>query len=705
MYSIQKNPSGKSDIVINGFEKGIASSPYVGIANIQNLNTSYYPGVAYVNYKRQACSLSGIGFFAGSHSVDVSNNLGWIFTGVSSSGMENPVQHAVSPLGLIYILDDVGQIWKQSAVNSNSFNKLTGGTGRLGDGDGGLAFWNNYLVVFGDGLIEFCGDGTGDAGVISTNWNLPRLDENITYTHFTASTSPSKLTIAASFPEIYVGDPVQFTTTGTLPAPLALSTTYYVLSLVGTLLQVSLSPGGAAVVYTTTGTGVHTITDTSTPLPLGNITDMTFTGDLTPGSTSATITAYTTPSGAVSTGEWQGATGQYNIISPRGDNILGVFTRGSATVTFLAPIVFDEFGTFQVELLSHTTTNYRAYVSKVDGNLYFANGRNLGRILSENVNTVFKPNSEQTYTVNFSTTAILQQNDIIVDMMDLKSSLIVAGNRDIYTWDYISSNMSAPVPISEQIVRIENLLNNIYVTAGQKGNIYVSNGYSAQALLKLPDFIAGVIDPVWSFGGMMVHRAKLYFQALAQTTAGANILAGVFSINVSPTNSGDVNMANAVIMESQNSYGLTPSTGASSRALLIDNEPSASGCDSYYSAYSSATSSGGIDYNDTTLWQNFEPSIETDIIPIGDFLSKRTLGLIEFKLDRPLATGDQIRMYSRISLSDTYTLMGTTTTAQLSDYYQTNIFESQWAQFKVQFKCASSSSSFVPLREIRIHLQ
>ena len=38
------------------------------------------------------------------------------------------------------------------------FNILGNGTGRVSNGNGGLAYWNNYLVVFGNGYIEFCGD-------------------------------------------------------------------------------------------------------------------------------------------------------------------------------------------------------------------------------------------------------------------------------------------------------------------------------------------------------------------------------------------------------------------------------------------------------------------------------------------------------------------------------------------------------------------
>ena len=54
-YNIDQNTG---DIVIDGWENGIAPSPYKGIANMRNVNTSYYPGVAYVNYRRQATTLT-----------------------------------------------------------------------------------------------------------------------------------------------------------------------------------------------------------------------------------------------------------------------------------------------------------------------------------------------------------------------------------------------------------------------------------------------------------------------------------------------------------------------------------------------------------------------------------------------------------------------------------------------------------------------
>ncbi len=166
-YRIDKQTNS---LVIEGFEKGISASPYTGIGNMRNLGNTYYPGVAYVNYRRQSTTETATEtlWFAGTHSTNVSNNFGWTFTASSTPVMTNPVQKATSPVGLNYILDDSGQIWKQSAVNGTTFNILADGAGRISHGAGGLAFWNNYLFVFGAGNIEVCGDGTGDAGIIST---------------------------------------------------------------------------------------------------------------------------------------------------------------------------------------------------------------------------------------------------------------------------------------------------------------------------------------------------------------------------------------------------------------------------------------------------------------------------------------------------------------------------------------------------------
>jgi len=629
-----------------------------------------------------------------------------------------PVQSATSPVGLNYILDANGDIWKQSAVNSSTFAILEGGTGRLADGNGGIAYWNDYLVVFGDGFVEFCGDGSGDVGIIAANWNLNASGDATNTSTFTTNYTivPTELIFPSSpdavignLPKFQVNDPVTFTTTGTLPNPLVVGTTYYIKSVDsnGDFITISATVGGSAVNFSSDGTGIHTITDNAKPAPIGGYTSfvLSFTSGIT-GATSATITSYVDAYGTTITGNWLGPTGIFNILTTGSSlKIPATFTTGSATITFLSPLVFIPVGAHSIEFLDSSVTNYRAHVSKVDGNLYFANGRYLGRILAQNSNILFNPGLPSTYVVNFGVTALLQISDEIVDMTDLQSTLVIAGNRDTYVWDYISSNVQAPGPVGEQIVAITNILNNIYILAGQKGNIYSSNGYSAQLLYKMPDFIAGIIDPVWVFGGIMTHRSRLYFQALAYSTSSTDIIAGIFSVHVSATTlQGE--SASGLVMEAQNSFGLVPATSVG-QGVLISNEPSSSGQDSYYSAWGcGASSTGGIDYNDTSLWQNYEPVIETDMIPTGDLVGaqKITYGNIEYKLDREMVVGDSIRLSARLSLTDPYTLIGTSANPDLSEYFRSNIAQSQWVQFKIEFKCAPSGSSFIPLRELRLHL-
>jgi len=776
MIRTEKTNEGM-DIIIDGWEKGIQASPYQGIANIRNLNTSYYPGVAYVNYRRQACSLADTGqvfWFAGTHSVNVSNNQGWMFT--ASDVMTNPVQHATSPLGLNYILDDSGQIWKQSAVNSSTFNLLGNGAGRYVYGNGGLAYWNNYLVVIGAGYIEFCGDGTGDAGIVSTNWNkntystavvsagalqlgltspfdvstysftgavaggatsatlsenwaeasgnftirFSNTDERVcTLTNGLTSCTWSggltaggagavismyqfKFSSSTGFAIFNAGDPVQFTSTGSLPTGITAGTTYYLTanvtpttSILGSIGLSATNGGLRFFPMSDAGSGVITMTNYQTPYPIKNQASINFSwGSYAGNSTSATLS---TP--------WLMSSGQYQIVDPTGNSFYGTFAHDSTAVSFIGFTVLQPTGNYSVNILNTTTANYRAHVSKSDGNLYFCNGNVIGRIYyNPATNAIFNPGIPVTYLVKYAAIASTQQTDTIVDMDDLNGQLVFAGIYDLYVWDFLSVQPTTTRVVSEKIVRVMNILNNLYVFAGTKGNIYVSNGYSAQLLQKIPDYLAGVFDPIWSYGGSMFHRSKLWFQATAQTSSGTNIFAGIFSLLVSPGLLGE--QASGLVMENQNSYGLIPVSGAKSNGILIDNEAWSTGIDSYYSAWSNGASIGGIDYNDNTLWQNYEPFIETDIIPIGNYLVKKTLGSIEVKLDRPLVTGDSISLYWRPSLTDSYVQIPfiDTSSGLLSNYGITAINQAQWAQFMVKFACSSTNSSRMPLREIRIHV-
>ena len=75
---------------------------------------------------------------------------------------------------------------------------------------------------------------------------------------FTVDTASDEVVPSSTVAPVAVDDIVTFSTTGTLPAPLAISTDYYVVAVASGEFQVSLTKGGSAINITDAGTGTHT---------------------------------------------------------------------------------------------------------------------------------------------------------------------------------------------------------------------------------------------------------------------------------------------------------------------------------------------------------------------------------------------------------------------------------------------------------------
>ena len=666
-YRIEKEEGGVQAIVIDGFENGIAPSPYKGIGNIRNLNINFYEGVAYVNYKRKPCTFTG-------------------------TALGLPVSATQSPAGIIYISDLNGNIFKQTAVNGTTFAQLTGNP--LGAGISGIQYFSNYLIAFTNG-IHICGDGTGDAGITSGNWDT------------------------------------------------------------------AAGAGGVWPIISTT---------------------ITLDATINPGAASATASSYIDAQGS-SRAFWNGPSGSYlaQLGGGSGQLVTAQLVQGNAAITFTPQSVASAAASIVISVVTGATTgpNHPTWVSLNDGALYFGNGSNVGKLEASTNTQFFSKTNFESFTFSSAILA-LPATETVIALSELRNTLIIGTYQKMYPWDRFSANWQNPIPMQENIAPngIINILNNLYVLAGNKGNIYISNGYNAQRFKKLPDYIAGTIDPSWQWAGLMSHRQKLFVKANAVNSQNSlPLISGIFSLDL---DNGALNM------ESQNSFGVntvpignstftttlasnattgtltgawgnatgnyqivfsngdirlgsftnastsvtwttgltsaatatitvsslptpsTPNRGLStidgSNGILIDNNSLLLAYDNYYSIWGSLYQSG-TDYNDTTLWSSGEPVIESDLIPIGTAVAPKTFSSAEFKLDQPLMSGDSITLYARKSLSDSYTQIGTTTTAVLSDFYAPVGFEKwQWIQFKVVISCNATAinSSFVRLREIRI---
>lgn len=325
-----------------------------------------------------------------------------------------------------------------------------------------------------------------------------------------------------------------------------------------------------------------------------------------------------------------------------------------------------------------------------DDIMYFTNGRYVGS-LQEKVGKTFNPADATTYTYN-QIALTLPSYAVSTWLEELGENLYIAAGKQLYQWDRTSTTFNqVPIFIHEDIKRVRNILNTLYITAGVKGNIYICNGYNISPWVKIPDSFFGVIDPQIAFGDIMAHRNKLYVGAAQAFPLGS--VAGIFSVDLN---------TKVINFENQSSFGLTSSAGLDAAPqVLIDNDRA--NFDQYASAWYDG-SNGGIDTNSNTLYTSAECVIESDLIPVGTYLDPRTFSNMEFKTDKWV--DGTITVYARQSLSDTYTQIGQTivgtTTPMVSDVYTPlSLQTAQWWQVKVEIS-AATTTSFNRLFEIRL---
>lgn len=119
----------------------------------------------------------------------------------------------------------------------------------------------NTITATNANLISF---PTDSRAVVINSSNIV-LDNNAGYTSRTLTFNPADVNtgtnvIAITNHGLVDGDQVQFTTTGTLPAPVVSGAVYYVVESTNSTFKLSTTFGGTVLDITTQGAGVHTMT-------------------------------------------------------------------------------------------------------------------------------------------------------------------------------------------------------------------------------------------------------------------------------------------------------------------------------------------------------------------------------------------------------------------------------------------------------------
>lgn len=116
----------------------------------------------------------------------------------------------------------------------------------------------NYGLRATSAELDYTSHIVSQANLCDERVLVPTLSATVT-----ASDTTDLITLPSADTRIRTGDGVRFTTTGTLPAPLALATTYYAIRISPITIKVATTAlnalAGTAINITTTGSGTHTM--------------------------------------------------------------------------------------------------------------------------------------------------------------------------------------------------------------------------------------------------------------------------------------------------------------------------------------------------------------------------------------------------------------------------------------------------------------
>lgn len=344
-------------------------------------------------------------------------------------------------------------------------------------------------------------------------------------------------------------------------------------------------------------------------------------------------------------------------------------------------------GTQVFNSLTGTQTLHEAIIGINDDTVYITDGSFICSLFEKN-GVTFNPTNTATYS--WSTSALsIPATDTALCLAELGTKLLIGGNYNVvYTWGRITPDYSTMLIGDNQTVHMLTVNTNTYLFSGKRGRIYVTNGSQAQLYAKIPDHVSGGIEPIFTWKNVAYNKNQIYFGIAAKNNSQSTISSynGLWALDIT------TNAIRVPTLMSTSAAGVT--------AIFAYNNTS--------SGYGLATawksgSTYGIDITGSSPYSSYTAYIITDLIPIGQFLTKRTLQNVEFKLAAPLTTSESIQISGRTSLTSSWTVIGENAiVGTIGDTFILPFDQMQWLQLKIEMKSANANSSYVRLTEIRL---
>lgn len=482
---------------------------------------------------------------------------------------------------------------------------------------------------------------------------------------------------------------------GSLPPGITAGTTYWVKSLSGSTFKLSTKPDGSDTVdITNTGTGTFVSTDMGTPnFGLNSVNNGQFMIDVN-GRAWKLIA-----------GVWV-FLGNTTLTNASGNGIAVyrgyLFVFRNALIDYMVLTSFAwTYGWQTMNATAGSGATHQALIGQ-DDVVYYCDATYVGSF-TQKVNQTFDPSNSATYTWTQQALA-LPSNENANCLAELGTNLLVGGQLNaIYPWNRTATSFTYPILISDMsIARMVTVNTNTYIFAGVRGRIFITNGSQAQLFKKVPDHISGTIEPTYAWGDANSYRNQLYFGISAATNngsvfTGTNQYGGVWAVDLD---------TDALRLTQQLSYG---TYNGRATVIIVNATNTGSGLlvgwNDTVNGQGSLTGTAGMDGPSTPSvpYSGSQAYVDFDLIPIGTYDKPRDFTRIEYKLTKPLVSGESVTLNYRTDFSQSYTQVLTDNTAgNISLSGSINFKNAQWIQIQAVLNSTSSSPSYTRLKQVRL---
>lgn len=252
----------------------------------------------------------------------------------------------------------------------------------------------------------------------------------------------------------------------------------------------------------------------------------------------------------------------------------------------------------------------------------------------------------------------------------------------VFLWDRVSTSFNLPIQINENgIQQMFSDNNKLYVVAGIKGNLYVTDSTNYYLLKKIP----------WNADRPSSAFCQMYPNAIGMNNNG-NLLIGTSTYTDPYLGADNVSKHGIYEIELKSgTYGsvlkTVPNNGASGASVTLQIGCINPGADDTTVFGWQSGTSYGLDTTDSNKYVE-TAVIETAMYQVGTRLNRHTpYQNMEFTLVRPLVTGQEIKVYSRQNAESDYTLKATFDYATLGSVISHNqpakIDDAENLQFKI----------------------